>query len=366
MTPNLQAAAKAIANCDFLLIATGAGMSADSGLPTYSQVAQNQMYQQQGIDYADLCRIQCCRERPSLFYGFWGSCFNLYQETSPHEGYKILKQWCDRKEESLKMQQQYQGEQGQNEREEKQVARYYHYTSNVDGYLRRVGIPHDRIHEMHGTVKTWMEMDNVDKTNPAPPTLPPSPSPVFIELAPSLRFPVDTQTLELSFESVIKTVLDGQEKNNYNVEHYSDFWFRPKVLMFDDDLEAHHTMGLQDSSDQYQVWEEQMEQYMGESSSMATLVVLEIGCGIRVPSVRQECHDVILDTARRCQQGKKGKRCFHIRINLDDHDFDDDGKRDISDNPLLVGMIDTISIRGSALSTLQAIDKEIDALTVVG
>eukprot|EP00961_Rhodomonas_salina_P180172 2431499-Rhodomonas_salina.2 len=31
-------------------------------------------------------------------YGFWGSCFNLYQDTTPHEGYAIVKKWCDSKD----------------------------------------------------------------------------------------------------------------------------------------------------------------------------------------------------------------------------------------------------------------------------
>jgi hypothetical protein len=32
---------------------------------------------------------------PSLFYGFWGACFNDYRRTAPHEGYGIIKNWRD-------------------------------------------------------------------------------------------------------------------------------------------------------------------------------------------------------------------------------------------------------------------------------
>lgn len=360
---NIRAAANAIASCDFLLVCTGAGMSADSGLPTYSQVAHNPIYDQQGIDYADLCRIQCCRDHPSLFYGFWGSCFNLYQETTPHEGYTILKKWCDRKEQQGQQQDREDG----TGNELVDVARYYHYTSNVDGHLRRVGIPPDRIHEMHGTVETWMVMRIGDQSHTPPAMLSaPSPSfPVFINLDSSVRFPVDKETLELSFESVKTTLATQSIYNDEENNHFKDCWFRPKVLMFDDGLEAHSTMGLQDSSDRYQAWEGQVEQSMeGESNdSTPTLVVLEIGCGICVPSVRQECRDVIMDTARRCHQGTriKGKRCTHIRINMENYDFDD--YEASSDNTPLWSMIDTISIQGPALSTLQAIDKEMNALT---
>ena len=41
----IEQAAKQIADADFLLIATGAGFSADSGLPTYTDVARNPIYE---------------------------------------------------------------------------------------------------------------------------------------------------------------------------------------------------------------------------------------------------------------------------------------------------------------------------------
>lgn len=63
----------ALAN--FLLVATGAGWSADAGLPTYTQIPvaaqdNNQVYQHQGVDYADLCRAKAERSGPSYFMVF--------------------------------------------------------------------------------------------------------------------------------------------------------------------------------------------------------------------------------------------------------------------------------------------------------
>lgn len=309
----LGAAAAAIANSDYLLIATGAGFSADSGLPTYSQVADNPVYDDQGIDYSDLCRVECLQNRPSLFYGFWGSCFNAYQEATPHLGYTILKRWCIEKE------------------QQKGGARYYHYTSNVDGYLRHVGFPLDRIHEMHGSIDTWLAMETCSGLD----------KPLKIDLCPSTRFPVNTKTMELKSDSMT-TVL--------NIEDPKYAYFRPSVLMFDDGFDIHEVMGLQESSHMYQAWEEQMEIQMAESEER--LVVLEIGCGIRVPSVRQECQDVIIDTAARCQ-GSTETRCTHIRINPDDFEIH------VPENTKL---IDTISIQGKALATLVAIDDELKKL----
>ncbi len=103
-----------------------------------------------------------------------------------------------------------------------------------------------------------------------------------------------------------------------------------------------------------------MEKRMAESSDK--LVVLEIGCGVRVPSVRQECQDVIMDTATRCQSTgttSMEARCTHIRINPEDYE--------IQDLPVdnMTTMIVSISIQGAALPTLLSIDKQREELSKV-
>ena len=316
---NIESAAREILLCDFLLIATGAGFSVDSGLPTYNQVAQNPVYHRQDIDYSDLCRMQCLKTRPSLFYGFWGSCFNAYSDATPHHGYMILKQWCDKKPTN-----------------DFNLAPYFFYTSNVDGHLKRVGFSSDRIHEMHGSIGTWLEVDSsVDDATKK--------NPLQLVLPQDFRFPICQETLELNPGTMV-SLLENVSGNALSPSSK----FRPRVLMFDDGYDAHEAMGLRESSDKYQRWEEWMESQMAARSS-ATLVVLEIGCGVRVPSVRQECRDVIHDTASRCVNTGK-KRCIHIRINPDDHVIEppeDD----------LRTCIDAISIQGGALSTLRRIDE---------
>ena len=49
------AAADAIRAADLLLVATGAGFSADSGLPTYVDCARLPPYLSRGLSYRDLC-----------------------------------------------------------------------------------------------------------------------------------------------------------------------------------------------------------------------------------------------------------------------------------------------------------------------
>lgn len=89
-------AAAVIRNADVLLLCTGAGFSADSGLAVYEDVARVKAYADLGLTYHDVCRPDWLREHPELFWGFWGQCFNDYRSTAPHEGYEIVDRWASR------------------------------------------------------------------------------------------------------------------------------------------------------------------------------------------------------------------------------------------------------------------------------
>jgi NAD-dependent SIR2 family protein deacetylase len=272
-----------------------------------------------GIDYSDLCRVECLKTRPSLFYGFWGSCFNAYNEATPHHGYEILKEWCDKKQ-----------------KKDSSVAPYFFYTSNVDGHLKRFGFSPDRIHEMHGSMDTWLVLDSTLDD-------PIEKNPRQMVLPPEFRFPVCQETLELDHATILARLQDVSES-----ALSPSSTFRPRVLMFDDGWDAHEAMGMRESSDIYQTWEEWMESQMAARGS-AKLVVLEIGCGVRVPSVRLECETVIHDTASRCLNTAE-KRCTHIRINPEDAAIE------LPADELRIA-IETISIQGCALSTLLEIEQ---------
>jgi len=53
---------------DFVLIAAGAGFSADSGLPVYNGIADIPAYNQMGVSYADLCQPIWARRDPEVYY----------------------------------------------------------------------------------------------------------------------------------------------------------------------------------------------------------------------------------------------------------------------------------------------------------
>ena len=111
--PNCVARASSlISEADVLLFSTGAGWSADSGLPTYEQTP----------DYANVCKPAMLRETETgaadTFKEFWAACHDRYRDTAPHEGFAIVTQWQ-------------QGRFSQN------GMSFFALTSNVDGHAQR-------------------------------------------------------------------------------------------------------------------------------------------------------------------------------------------------------------------------------------
>ena len=102
-------AAFALAEADWVLVASGSGLSADSGLDTYEGLRD------QGVDYDSLCRAELLYDKPELFQSFWLDSLLKYRATPPHEGFRILERLL---------------------RERADLGRVYLYTSNVDGHLR--------------------------------------------------------------------------------------------------------------------------------------------------------------------------------------------------------------------------------------
>jgi NAD-dependent SIR2 family protein deacetylase len=71
LEPSILRAAAAIQQADVLLLATGAGWSADSGLAVYKDIANIQAYNERKLTYHDICEPHWLEKEPALFYGFW-------------------------------------------------------------------------------------------------------------------------------------------------------------------------------------------------------------------------------------------------------------------------------------------------------
>ena len=130
---SIQRAAQAITAADALLIAAGAGMGVDSGLPdfrgdqgfwkAYPMVARL------GLSFADIADPSWFERDPQLAWAFYGHRLNLYRRTMPHEGFAQLLTWAATK-----------------------AAGYFVFTSNVDGHFQKAGFDADRIVECHGSI----------------------------------------------------------------------------------------------------------------------------------------------------------------------------------------------------------------------
>ena len=126
-------AAAAIRGARALVVATGAGMGVDSGLPDFrgDQGFWNAypVYERLGLSFVDAANPDHFDEDPAFGWGFYGHRLHLYRETVPHDGYRILRSWM----EDLGLP-------------------AFVVTSNVDGQFQKAGFDPALVHEVHGSI----------------------------------------------------------------------------------------------------------------------------------------------------------------------------------------------------------------------
>jgi len=129
----LQQAVDLLDQADALIVAAGAGMGVDSGLPDFRGTKGFwQAYPELGrqeIEFHEVASPAAFRRRPVQAWGFYGHRLNLYRNTVPHRGFAILKEWGASKTAGLQV-----------------------FTSNVDGQFQRAGLAPESIHECHGSI----------------------------------------------------------------------------------------------------------------------------------------------------------------------------------------------------------------------
>ncbi len=126
-------AAKIIRDAGALIVAAGAGMGVDSGLPDFRGPEgfwkAYPPYRSLGMRFEEAANPRRFHEDPALAWGFYGHRLSLYRATSPHPGFGMLLAWIT------------------------QLALdHFVVTSNVDGQFQKAGFPEDRIHEVHGSI----------------------------------------------------------------------------------------------------------------------------------------------------------------------------------------------------------------------
>jgi NAD-dependent SIR2 family protein deacetylase len=219
-------AARLIAGADALLIAAGAGMGVDSGLPdfrgntgfwrAYPALASAR------IAFEEIACPDAFRRNPTLAWGFYGHRLALYRRTRPHEGFAILRQIGT----TL-------------------PGGSFVFTSNVDGQFQRAGFDPAQVCEVHGSIHFLQCIDGCDEAI--------VPADDFVPT-------VDDNTCQLL--SVLPRCPTCRGL------------LRPNVLMFGDwGWLGHHTAAQR----------QRLEDWL---RSTHRPVVIEIGAGSHVPTVR--------------------------------------------------------------------------------
>eukprot|EP00727_Mastigamoeba_balamuthi_P006795 m51a1_g2736 hypothetical protein (505) ;mRNA; f:900622-902290 len=325
----VQAAAQAISTSDVLLYATGAGDSANSGLKVYNEVSDIPAYTRAGLAYRDICNPRWVHDDPELFYGFWGHCFNLYRDTRPHAGNDIVCSWRDRRfGEDPEFARRWAEAAGQGARVG--TARFFCLTSNVDRHSLASGVARGtgELREIHGSLERWQcaapgECRRPGATWPAPK---------------GFRFNVDEETMRAPEGWPLQTAAEetfGWETNWPRCPHCLGP-ARPAVLMFDD-FDWIDPVDAENKTC-YKGWREAVRTHL-KLHPTSRVVIIEIGCGTRVQTIRMMTEELLEKTA--------AGRCSLVRINPDPSDCKYRG----------FNMGNVHLIRADGLWTLRAIDE---------
>lgn len=132
-TKNLAKAASLICQADGLIIAAGAGMGVDSGLPDFRGNTgfwrHYPALENAGISFQEMASPPHFRSAPTLAWGFYGHRLALYRNTQPHDGFEILHRLGGPLRHGS-----------------------FIFTSNVDGQFQKAGFDDGRIYECHGSI----------------------------------------------------------------------------------------------------------------------------------------------------------------------------------------------------------------------
>lgn len=267
----IEAAAAAIAEADALLIGAGAGMGVDSGLPDFR--GNDGFWRaypalgRLGMRFHDVASPRAFAADPERAWGFYGHRLRLYRDTLPHAGFGILRRW------------------GEN-----MPRGYGVFTSNVDGQFQRAGFGDARLTECHGSIH------HLQCTTPCS----------------EATWPAD------DFDPVVDAA-NCRLLNDPPTCPWCGALARPNILMFGDGGWSGYRA------------QQQQNRLMNWLVGAGRLVIIEIGAGTAIPTVRHFSNAAL-----------QGRKATLVRINPRE--------------PQTARPAD-VPIAGRALETLQAIDQ---------
>jgi len=226
----LREAAAEIHAADALLITSGAGMGVDSGLPDFrSERGFWRAYPrlaELGRSFKEMANPGWFERDPHLAWAFYGHRLNLYRQTVPHEGFHRLLEIAASK-----------------------PAGYFVFTSNVDGQFQKAGFAPDRIVECHGSIHHFQ-----------------------------CTVPCCTAIWSATGETVVVDEGAFRAQDPLPICKRCGGLARPNILMFNDWNWLSQRTDAQEG--QFDSWLERL------ARSSARLVVIELGAGTAIPTVR--------------------------------------------------------------------------------
>lgn len=224
---SLAQAAALLRDAQAVLICAGAGIGVDSGLPDFrGNSGFWQAYpalRASNIAFHEIANPASFAEDPALAWGFYGHRLQLYRDTVPHAGFGILRRFANA-----------------------MPGGAFVFTSNVDGQFQRAGFDEAHIVECHGSIHHLQC------------TLPCS----------NATWPAD------AFTPVVDAQACRLRSPLPRCPHCGAL-ARPNILMFND------SDWIAERSDA------QFERLRRWRAGVRGLVVIELGAGIDIPSVRR-------------------------------------------------------------------------------
>jgi len=237
----LRKAADLIGKADALLITAGAGIGVDSGLPDFRGTQgfwrAYPALKLRELGFEQIAQPSWFFEEPETAWAFYGHRQQLYRETKPHAGFGILLEWG-----------------------RSMPAGHFVVTSNVDGQFQAAGFDEERLVEVHGNIHVHQCTTRCDQATWRDPPH-------------DLR--INLETMRAQDELPLCPICARMA--------------RPNVLMFNDSTWVSRPRDHQRA--RYLQW---LATVRGRR-----VVVVEVGAGLAIPTIRRLGEDLVAEVARR-------------------------------------------------------------------
>jgi NAD-dependent SIR2 family protein deacetylase len=347
----IRRAAAALHDADFLFVGAGAGASADSGLAVFAQVSAMPALVALGKTYDTVASADSFRKDFDNFAGFWVTSSRAYNGASPHEGYELLRGfrdaiahrggevWGDELADAFKATV---GSEADGDGEFAPSPAFC-CTSNVDGFFVRAGFAPADVAEIHGSARRWQCGGTV---NDKPPHFP-----GFLKdrcCDELFDPPAILQRAELAEKDTLKLAFEppaSDEEWPPRCGRCETGRLRPNVYLFGDGSGFVDHPSVTKRA-RLSAWCQSVIQLQRKHGAQTDgqrgprLVILEVGCGLRVPSIRTRCEELFVQS----KDATGGHGVEFIRINPE-----------YPENELTANGRPSIPIRNDALAALRGI-----------